>query len=989
MVEREADVRLTFAESVVPGARIVAGTEASAHVSGEHLQYGTSATLTDVNLQTIGQAFDIAALDDPRYAGPFKAHVDGRGDGLSLPTLNLAMNGSISEAILPGGRLPEMSFEASVEQHVATIRASGTIADLDPSVMSGRNELHGRVAASFTVGARMPDVSAPLTFDSVDGALNVTLASSRVGGLEISGGRVEATYRHSIAEVARLELLGPGLDVSGMGTLAVGTSGSSDFTLRGEALDLETLGTLAELPISGLAQLDLQVAGNRSDLRADGTVIGSLLKYGDHGVVSLRSAISARVPDLSIERAAIDADTRAVFVTLAGQDINEVNAKTSYDAQRLDFELAAVQPDRSLQASGALMLHTDHPEVHLSKLDLTASQQTWTVPPGIEPTLHYAPDAIGIEHLRLTNGDQMVELDGRFGHLDESLHVSATNVELATIDALLLRPPQFSGRLNASAIVSGTRTAPTATAEVDVTNGGFKQFAYDSLHGVVTYRAPTVTIDARLQQNAAQWLTAKGSVPASLLTQASAGLNQDAPAHVEVDVSTDQIALTIDTSSIGLGVLNGFTTAVTDVAGTVEAHLTIAGAASDPHPSGAIVIANGALKVPATGVTYDHIAGQLDLQPDRLHINQITVLDNHQSALSITGDLAIHQRDVGGVRIWVNADDFHIIDNELGNLRMQSAVELGGELGAPQVRGYVGVTTGRINLDEILRRYGTSPYDTEAIDERESTPAGEKSSSPLDAMEMNVQLTVPDDLIVRAVDLQAPGSAVGLGRLNVTLGGDITARKRPAEPMSLVGDIQTIRGTYDFQGRRFDIVRGGAIRFDGLPELNPVLDLRMRREIQGVEARINVTGRLYEPTLTLSSTPPLEQADVLSLIVFNQPINQLGQGEQASLVARAQSLATGAVVGELAQSIGTALNLDTFEIAVDPDSGSTAEVTLGQQIGRNLFFKVVQGVGGSCQHQRDRRIRVSEVAALCSPTSCKAAISKPLSSAALRVPAPT
>ena len=95
----------------------------------------------------------------------------------------------------------------------------------------------------------------------------------------------------------------------------------------------------------------------------------------------------------------------------------------------------------------------------------------------------------------------------------------------------------------------------------------------------------------------------------------------------------------------------------------------------------------------------------------------------------------------------------------------------------------------------------------------------------------------------------------------------------------------------------------------------------------------------------MSSTPPQEEGDILSLIVFNQPINQLGEGEQVSLAARAQSLAVGAVAGQLARSIGQALNLDTFEIAVAPESGSAAQVTLGQQLGRDLYVKVEQGVG--------------------------------------------
>ena len=85
------------------------------------------------------------------------------------------------------------------------------------------------------------------------------------------------------------------------------------------------------------------------------------------------------------------------------------------------------------------------------------------------------------------------------------------------------------------------------------------------------------------------------------------------------------------------------------------------------------------------------------------------------------------------------------------------------------------------------------------------------------------------------------------------------------------------------------------MRFDGEPlsELDPTLDMRTRRLIQGVEARVNVRGTLKQPDIVLSSTPPLEQADILSLIVFNQPINSLGEGQQVSLAQRAQAMATG------------------------------------------------------------------------------------------------
>jgi translocation and assembly module TamB len=214
-----------------------------------------------------------------------------------------------------------------------------------------------------------------------------------------------------------------------------------------------------------------------------------------------------------------------------------------------------------------------------------------------------------------------------------------------------------------------------------------------------------------------------------------------------------------------------------------------------------------------------------------------------------------------------------------------------------------------------------------------------------------VHFTVPDDLVVKASSLQTPDAPIGLGALNVTLGGDVRATKEPGSPIVLVGAVNTVRGTYDFQGRRFEVLRDGGIRFVGEPvnEMDPLLDIKARRIISGVEARVNVRGSVKQPQIELSSTPPLEQADILALIVFNQPLNQLGEGDQISLLQRAQAMAGGVLAGELAQGIGNALGVDTFEINLAPESGGGPQVTIGQQVGQNLYFKIEQGVGQQAQ----------------------------------------
>ena len=94
--------------------------------------------------------------------------------------------------------------------------------------------------------------------------------------------------------------------------------------------------------------------------------------------------------------------------------------------------------------------------MHLQRLGLQTQGQTWQLAPGSDATINYAHDAVAVKNLTLVNGDQQIAADGTFGRPGDALKVTLTNVDLATVDALLLRPPQLTGTLNASATSRGT-----------------------------------------------------------------------------------------------------------------------------------------------------------------------------------------------------------------------------------------------------------------------------------------------------------------------------------------------------------------------------------------------------------------------------------------------------------------------------------------------------------------------------------------------------
>jgi translocation and assembly module TamB len=249
-----------------------------------------------------------------------------------------------------------------------------------------------------------------------------------------------------------------------------------------------------------------------------------------------------------------------------------------------------------------------------------------------------------------------------------------------------------------------------------------------------------------------------------------------------------------------------------------------------------------------------------------------------------------------------------------------------------------------------LSRAATSGAAPNKAGNEQAATGGEPAASGVSGpLEMRVHLRIPENLVLRGKSLR-PGGPTGaaLGDVNITVGGDIDITKEPDAPIILLGSVDTVRGTYEFQGRRFDLVRGGTVKFTGEPQINPLLDVSATRDIPntGVQAKVHITGSVNKPELELTSDPPLDESDILSLIVFNRPVNELGSGERASLATTAGGIATGFIAAPLGQSIGRALDLDLFEINTSTDSGDLgAGVTVGQQIGDRAFFRLRQQFG--------------------------------------------
>ena len=217
--------------------------------------------------------------------------------------------------------------------------------------------------------------------------------------------------------------------------------------------------------------------------------------------------------------------------------------------------------------------------------------------------------------------------------------------------------------------------------------------------------------------------------------------------------------------------------------------------------------------------------------------------------------------------------------------------------------------------------------------------------NPWDRLGLDIALHVPQTLRLTGKDVQvSQNTPIGLGDINLRVGGDLYLYKDPAQPLSVTGSLDRLSGRYVFQGRRFDVNETrSSINFHG--DLDPDLWVTVTRLISGVTTNVTVSGPLHQPELHLASTPPLDSSDILSLIVFNTSTNQLSAGQQQELIVRAGAIAAGFLAGPLLSTIQSEIGLEMLEVEPGGDLGLGPKVTVGEEIVPGLVARFSRQFG--------------------------------------------
>jgi autotransporter translocation and assembly factor TamB len=197
--------------------------------------------------------------------------------------------------------------------------------------------------------------------------------------------------------------------------------------------------------------------------------------------------------------------------------------------------------------------------------------------------------------------------------------------------------------------------------------------------------------------------------------------------------------------------------------------------------------------------------------------------------------------------------------------------------------------------------------------------------------DLNVQLETREPFLIRN------NLAEGAANFNLFVVGSLR------EPR-LKGSVSILRGQFRYNNREFD-VRSGSIQFTDQLSNIPTYDVRADSEITDYRVNIRLLGGPGEQKILYSSSPPLSEKDILSLISFGLPssapeLNKQG-GTTRSTSLSGISYATGQLQDKIEGQLSANFGIRRFHLLpayFEKTEQTELELTVGTDLVRDRLL---------------------------------------------------
>lgn len=378
-------------------------------------------------------------------------------------------------------------------------------------------------------------------------------------------------------------------------------------------------------------------------------------------------------------------------------------------------------------------------------------------------------------------------------------------------------------------------------------------------------------------------------------------------------------------------------------AGTLALDFTAHGPLTNPRPHGRLGLNDLRFLIKPLNVKVVQANAAVEIAPDAIRLVSLGARAA-DGELRGQGTVRLPAESPSAISLTFSLDRWPAIATAEYQATVGGSVACSGSLTAPRLDGRIEALHGLFRPDislfsqqslrpdptiEVVRKW--HPPTTRIAAGKTTGSAG--GGSIADRVALAVALQVDRDNWIK-VDNSA-----------VEMQGNVRVVKDAGKQPVLSGEIHTVRGTLEVAGKDFTLSRG-VITFTGGRQIDPSLDVVAQNQVQNYTISATVGGTALKPTLTLSSSPPLEQADILSTLMFGKPVGQLNGSQQQALQQQALGMAGGYAASQVGQAVAQALGLQTLGLGV-----SQSGVGFNRYVTQNAYISATQGTTNPTNRQ--------------------------------------
>jgi translocation and assembly module TamB len=886
---------------------------------------------------------DLAALDPAAVlAGLTRASLTGeitaRGAGLDVDGL-ADYRVALRDSQIEGRALDRAVLVGTAHDRVHRVRARAQAPAGEASVRArvGLREPMTYVAAGRYRLARL-DLLVPSTWGwaighahvrgrgTEAGTARVAVASAAVHGLPVDRAELRAALAGKRVTVETLAVRSTDIALDARASGRGGVDGRDVALDATVAADLDAVGLFLGTPLHGTLSATASARGDRDSLgaRADATIRRAAYGSLSAEQTNIRAELSGLGGESAGGRVALTAAAIRTGTAPPYAARGDLDWRRRGGDDRFDVALTADAEDgRSQRARAAIERTAARTQATVQELQLaTADGPVWRL---TEPAVVRLDSAVTSDGVTLAAGRQRVTARGRIA-LDGGTSEASLTADDVTLDSLctLTGGPACSGSLSGRATLTGTPAAPMLDAAFAADRVAVGDVAYGNLDLRGDYRDRRAKLAATLRHPDAGALSLDGTVPVDL-----------AWAGPHPDVGGAPLSLALRAQGLDLTFVHALAPwTIKRTAGRLDVDLAATGTRAAPRIRGDVALDDATLELAATGIAYERMRARLVADGTRLVARELHA-ESGDGRADVTGwvELAAPPRPLD---LQLHLDRFLAVRETAyegavtGDLRVLGSVE------APDVSGKIAVDHATIRPAALpASGPGVSPPDPTIV----------VIGRPVSTEEVRASVTPSLAAATRvAVTIQVERNAwIRRTDADIEIGGKLEVTKAPNDGVRIVGDIRLLRGWYAFQGRRFTIEEG-RISFMGNSPPQPTFDISAVYTTRDYRIVVHISGSAEKPTLELTSEPALDQADILSVLLFGKPARDLGRSESAGLQQKALALAAGYVVPELRTSVMNALGVETLDVEM-PEGSEPGKVSAGRYVAQDVFVSLGQEFG--------------------------------------------